>query len=48
MRKAAELLQRGEQVQEVAVEIGLSDAKYFSTAFKKYYGISPSKFKKGA
>jgi len=46
MRKAADLLLKGEQVQEVAIKIGLSDANYFSTAFKKHYGITPSQFKK--
>ncbi|MFC2440861.1 MAG: ATP-binding protein [Segatella maculosa] len=46
MQKAAELLQRGETIQDVAVKIGLSDANYFSTAFKKHYGVPPSKYKK--
>ena len=46
MRRAAELLQNGEQVQDVAVKIGMADASYFSTVFKKHYGISPSRFKK--
>ena len=46
MRKAADLLLKGEQVQEVAIKIGLSDANYFSTAFKKHYGVTPSQFKK--
>ncbi|WP_416334080.1 two-component regulator propeller domain-containing protein [Bacteroides pyogenes] len=48
MQKAAELLQRGEPIQDVAVKIGLSDANYFSTAFKKHYGVPPSKFKKAS
>ena len=46
MRKAADFLLKGEQVQEVAIKIGLSDANYFSTAFKKHYGVTPSQFKK--
>ena len=46
MRRAAELLQNGEQVQDVAVKVGMADASYFSTVFKKHYGISPSKYKK--
>lgn len=44
MKKAKQLLQEGEHsVSEVAVMCGFTDAKYFSTAFKKYFGVSPSK-----
>lgn len=28
---------------EVAKKVGYRSASYFSTAFKKYYGVSPSK-----
>ena len=31
-------------VSEVAYNVGFSDAKYFGTLFKKYYGVSPSVF----
>ncbi|NDV83046.1 two-component regulator propeller domain-containing protein [Bacteroides sp. 51] len=44
MKEAANLLQQNVPVQDVALRIGFTDAKYFSTAFKKHYGVSPSKF----
>lgn len=44
MQKAKSLLVEGKlSVGEVALTCGFTDAKYFSTAFKKFYGISPSK-----
>ena len=46
MQKAATLLQQGCQVQEAAIKTGFTDAAYFSTAFKKHHGVSPSKYKK--
>ncbi|MCF0179304.1 MAG: response regulator, partial [Bacteroidales bacterium] len=43
MKRAKELLTSGEHsVSDVALMCGFSDAKYFSTAFKKYFGCSPS------
>lgn len=44
MKEAATLLQSNLPVQDVAIQVGFTDAKYFSTAFKKHYGVSPSKF----
>lgn len=44
MTEAANLLKQQIPVQEVALLVGFTDAKYFSTAFKKHYGVSPSKF----
>lgn len=44
MKEAARLLRQGIPVQEVALLVGFMDAKYFSTAFKKHFGVSPSKF----
>lgn len=46
MKAAARLLLEGHQVQEVAIKTGFTDAAYFSTAFKKHYGVSPSRYKK--
>lgn len=44
LRHARELLATGRYpIPEVAAMTGFPDAKYFSTVFKKYYGISPSK-----
>lgn len=37
------LLEHKYSVSEVALQCGFADAKNFSTAFKKYYGVSPSK-----
>ncbi len=38
------LLNPSNNISEVAYSTGFSDAKYFSTLFKKYYGQSPSTF----
>lgn len=44
LEKAHEmLLKRGMSVTEVAYSVGFSDPKYFSTCFKKQFGISPTK-----
>lgn len=45
MKKAASLLRENKYtISEVAYLTGSSNPKYFSTAFKKYYGVSPSSF----
>lgn len=45
MKKAATLLREEKySVNEIAYLTGYPNAKYFSTAFKKYYGTSPSLF----
>ena len=45
LNKAAQLLRSGvHNVNEVAYATGFSDVKYFSTVFKKHYGMSPSKY----
>lgn len=46
LERAAALLRSGYNVGRVADEVGFDNAKYFSTAFKKYFGVSPSEFKK--
>ncbi len=44
LNKAKELLSSGQHnVSEVAYMVGFSDPKYFSTCFKKQFGVSPSK-----
>lgn len=45
LERAAVLLRSGHYVSKVADEVGFDNAKYFSTAFKKYFGVSPSKYK---
>ncbi|MCK9861483.1 response regulator [Paenibacillus sp. ATY16] len=43
--KAKELFDQGEKViQNVASRVGYADANYFSKCFKKYMGITPSKY----
>lgn len=45
LRKAAELLhQKRNNINEVAFMSGFADSKYFSTAFKKQYGKTPSEY----
>lgn len=44
LQRAAELLKQGKSVVDVAAETGFVNAKYFSTLFKKQFGVSPSKF----
>lgn len=44
LNRAAQLLKSGDHnVNEVAYMTGFADTKYFSTIFKKHFGISPSK-----
>ena len=33
------------QIQEIARRCGYSDQHYFSYCFKKYYGVSPNKYR---
>lgn len=45
LNKSKELLQSQKYtIGEVATMVGFSDPKYFSTCFKKQFGVSPSKF----
>ena len=45
MTKAKELFDRGEKVvQYIASQVGYADANYFGKCFKKFMGISPSKY----
>ena len=49
LNKAKELLSTNvHNVSEVAYMVGFSDPKYFSTCFKKQFGVSPSKFGNGS
>ena len=47
MEKAHDLLltEPDKDVGRIAVEVGYSNNAYFATAFKKYYGVSPSKLR---
>ena len=44
LEHAAELLKQKTSVAEVAELTGFVNSKYFSTVFKKHFGVSPSKF----
>ena len=45
MKKAAELLRENKYtIAEISYMIGFSNPKYFSTAFKSFFGVSPSRF----
>lgn len=48
MNQAVELLmEKGEKTYVIAEKVGYSDPNYFSYAFKKQFGMSPSKYKAG-
>jgi len=44
LERAADLLRQGMSVTDVAEATGFINAKYFSTIFKKQFGVQPSKF----
>jgi AraC-like DNA-binding protein len=44
LERAASLLRSGRSVADTATVTGFDNAKYFSTVFKKYFGVSPSKY----
>jgi AraC-like DNA-binding protein len=45
MERAAWLLREGHSVADVSVQVGFDNPKYFSTVFKKYFDVSPSKYR---
>lgn len=45
LERAATLIRQGETVLDVSVMTGFINSKYFSTVFKKHFGVSPSKYK---
>lgn len=44
LERAAALLRNGRSVTDAAALTGFDNPKYFSTVFKKYFGVSPSKY----
>jgi AraC-like DNA-binding protein len=44
LERAADLLRQGMSVTDVADATGFVNVKYFSTIFKKHFGVQPSKF----
>ena len=49
LTKAAELLSESESItiSEVAYQVGINNAQYFSVNFKKMFGVTPSAYQKG-
>lgn len=45
MKEAVQLLSIGTPVKKIALQVGYSDSKIFSHAFKQKFGIPPSKYK---
>jgi len=47
MKRAKELLLSSDfDIREITTQVGYNDSNYFCKAFKKYYGIAPSKYRK--
>lgn len=44
LEQAAIFLKQGDSVLDVSVKAGFVNVKYFSTVFKKHFGVSPSKY----
>ena len=44
LEQAAQYLKQGDSVLDVSVKTGFVNVKYFSTVFKKQFGVSPSKY----
>ena len=46
LERAASMLRNGYNVTDAAALTGFDNPKYFSTVFKKYFDVSPSKYQK--
>ena len=44
LEQATQYLKQGDSVLDVSVKTGFVNVKYFSTVFKKHFGVSPSKY----
>ena len=44
LQNAAELLKNGYSVSDASIQSGFANSKYFSSLFKKTFGVQPSKF----
>ena len=44
LERASSMLRQGRNVTDVAALTGFDNPKYFRTVFKKYFGVSPSKY----
>ncbi|MBO0993206.1 response regulator [Bacillus sp. SD088] len=48
MKRAKELLNRGERVYDTASFLGYNDVSYFTKVFRKYWGTTPGEIKKAS
>lgn len=46
MSEAVELLARGSTLEEIARQVGYSDGHSFAGAFRRYYGVSPTDYRR--
>jgi AraC-like DNA-binding protein len=45
LRKASDLIEKGYgNLSEISLEVGFNNPAYFSEAFKKQYGVTPSQY----
>ena len=44
MERSRQLIEAGKDLKEVAIVLQYTEPRAFSTAFKKYYGITPTDF----
>ncbi|MBV4307862.1 helix-turn-helix transcriptional regulator, partial [Parabacteroides distasonis] len=44
MNKAAELIQGGTRIPEVAAQVGFTSSSYFAKCFKAQYGVLPKEY----
>lgn len=44
MERSRELLEAGKDIKEISIELHYSKPRAFSTAFKRYFGLTPSEF----
>jgi AraC-like DNA-binding protein len=44
MERSRQLLEAGKDVKEIAITLHYTKARAFSSAFKRYYGITPTDF----
>lgn len=49
LRKAVELMKTTDMnIQQISIEIGIADQRYFSRVFKAKYGVTPSEYRENA